>query len=98
MVSHMTKERLSSSFAYASLACSLSFWLAGALSYLQTGLHLTLPGLGWVVTLPGWKWALFEAFALLLAIVATALRSKLWPIALPVALLMFLLTMYIMGS
>jgi hypothetical protein len=94
----MTKERLSSSFAYASLACSLSFWLAGALSYLQTGPHLRLPGLRWVVTLPGWMWALFEAFALLLAIVATALRSKLWTIALPVALLMFLLTMYIMGS
>lgn len=94
----MTKEGLSSSFAYASLACSLSFWLAGALSYLQTGTHLRLPELRWVVTLPGWKWALFEAFALLLAIVATALRSKLWRIALPVALLMFLLTMYIMGS
>jgi len=94
----MTKERLSSSFAYASLACALSFWLAGALSYLQTGLDIRLSGLGWVVTLPGWKWALFEAFALLLAIVATVLRSKLWRIALPVAFLMFLLTMYIMGT
>jgi hypothetical protein len=94
----MTKARFSNSFAHASLACALSFWLAGALSYLQTVPHLRLPGLGWIVTLPGWKWALFEAFALLLAIVATALRSKLWPIALPVALLMFVLTIYIMGS
>jgi hypothetical protein len=97
-VPHLKKERLSGSFAYASLACSLSFWLAGALSYLQTGLHLRLPGLGWVGNLLGWQWALFEAFALLLAIVATTLRAKLWRIALPVALLMFLLTMYIMGT
>lgn len=98
MASHATKGGLSNSFAYASLACVLLFWLAGALSYLQTGLHLTLPGLSWVIALPGWKWAMFEAFALLLAIVATVLRSKLWPIALSAALLMFLLTMYIMGT
>jgi hypothetical protein len=81
--------------AYASLACSLLFWPALGLYSLQTSLHLRLPGWGWVEALPGWKWTLFEAFALLLAIVATVLRSKLWPIALPVALLMFLLTMYI---
>jgi hypothetical protein len=94
----MTRERGSNIVAYASLACSISFWLAFGLYSLQTGLHLRLPGWGWFVALPGWKWTLFEAFALLLAIVATALRSKLWPIALPVALAMFLLTMYIMGS
>jgi hypothetical protein len=94
----MTKQQLSNSFAYASLACSLSLWPALGLYYLQTSLHLRLPGWNWFVALPGWTWAIFEAFALLLAIVATALRSKLWPIALPVVFLMFLLTMYIMGS
>src|SRR6266403_62643 len=94
----MTREHVPNMLAYASLVCSLSFWLAFGLSYLQTASHLRLLGLAWVVRLPGWRWALFEAFALLLAIVATALRSKLWVIALPVALLMFLLTMYIMGS
>jgi hypothetical protein len=98
MASHMTKKGISSSFAYASLACSLSLWPGVGLYYLQNSLHLRLPGWGWVVALPGWKWALFEAFALLLAIVATALRSKLWPIALPVTFLMFLLSVYIMGS
>ena len=92
MTIHTTKERLSNGLAYVSLACSLSFWLDAGLGYLE------LPGLKWLASLPGWKWALFEAFALLLAIVATVLRSKLWQIALPVALLMFLLTMYIMGS
>jgi hypothetical protein len=98
MIQQATKQRSANCFAYASLACSRSFWLAAGLDYLQTGPRLRLPGLTWVVTLPGWKWALFEALALLLAIIATALRSKLWRIALPVALLMFLLTMYIMGS
>jgi hypothetical protein len=94
----MTKQQLSNSLAYAGLACSLSLWPAVGLYYLQNSLHIRLPGWGWLAALPGWKWALFEAFALLLAIVATALRSKLWPIALPVSFLMFLLTMYIMGS
>ena len=98
MASHMTKKGISSSFAYASLACSLSLWPGVGLYYLQPSLHLRIPGWGWVVALPGWKWELFEAFALLLAIVATALRSNLWPIALPVTFLMFLLSVYIMGS
>lgn len=48
--------------------------------------------------LPGWRWAIFEALALLLALVATALRSKLWPVVLPLALGTFLLVFYIMGS
>jgi hypothetical protein len=98
----MTKERFSNSLACASLACSLAFWLALGLYYLLGGLHISLPGWRWVVSLPGWKWAIFEALGLLLAIIATVIGlvvgAKLWRIALPVALLMFLLTMYIMGS
>lgn len=97
----VTKERLSNSFAFASLACSLAFWLALGLYYLLGGLHMSPPVWRWIVALPGWKWALFEAFGLLLAIIATVLGvlgAKLWRIALPVALLMFLLTMYIMGT
>lgn len=94
------QKRLSASFAYASLVCSLSLWLDVGLSYLQEVQHLSVPGLRWLTALPGWKWVLFEAFALLLAMVATAidLRSKLWRIALPLALLMFLLTYYAMVS
>jgi len=94
----MKKEQLSNSFAYASLACSLSLWPALGLYYLQISLHSNLPGWGLVVALPGWKWTIFEAFALFLAIVATVFRSRLWQIALPVSGVMFLLTMYVVGS
>ena len=86
----MTKEQLSNGIAYLSLACSLSLF------YLQTSLHFKLSGL--LTGLTGWRWFLFETFALLLAIVATILRSKLWRVALPVTFLMFLLSNYIMGS
>lgn len=98
LIPQTKKGKLSNSFAYASISCSLSFWLAYVLGYLQTAAHLDVSILRWIDTLPGWKWALFEAFALLLAIVATALGSKLWRIALPVALLMFLLIMYVMAT
>ena len=77
------------------------FVLACARSRLLARRSASPSGWGWVVSLPGWNWTLFEAFGLLLAIVATVLgvvEAKLWRIALPVAFLMFLLTMYIMGS
>jgi hypothetical protein len=96
------QNRLSASFACASLACSLSIWLVALLYYLQSGLHVKIPGWRWLESIVGWQWVLFEAFALLLAIVATALGvlfgAKLWRIALPVALVMFLLTYYVMVS
>jgi hypothetical protein len=94
-------RRISDSFSYASLSCSLVFWLVFGPYYLLDGLHVSPSEWQWVVLLPGWKWSLFEGFALLLAIVATVLGvvgAKLWPMALPVALLMFLLTMYVTGT
>jgi hypothetical protein len=94
----MTKEKVSNGIAYASLACSLSFWPMLALFYLQTSLHFTLPGWHWLDGLTTWTWFLFEAFALLLAIVSTILRSRLWRIALPVTFLMFLFVDYVMVS
>ena len=100
-LANVTKERLSNSFASASLACSLAFWLALGVYYLLESLHVSPSGWQWVVSLPGWTWALFEAFGLLLAIIATVLGilgAKLWRAALPVAFLMFLLTIYIMGT
>ena len=36
----MAKQKLSNSFAYASLACSLAFWLVFGLYYLLGGLHI----------------------------------------------------------
>ena len=96
------QARLSASFAYASLVCSLSIWLVFALYYLQVGLRLRLPGWRWIDSLTSVEWVLFEAFALLLAMVATLLGvffgAKLWRLALPIALLMFLLTYYVMVS
>ena len=96
------QKRLSSSLAYASLVCSLSFWLVAALYYVQSGLHVRIPGWRWVNSIANWQRVLFEAFALLLAMVATALvgffGAKLWRIALPVAFLTFLLTYYTMVS
>ena len=96
------QKRLSASFAYASLACSLSFWLLGALYYVQTGLHARIPGWRIVDSIANWQWVLFEAFALLPAIFAAALGvfvgAKLWRVALPLALLTFLLAYYVMVS
>jgi hypothetical protein len=91
----MTKEQISRGFAYASLGCSVLFWVAFGLYGLHVGLHLTVPGLGTLERQPGWFWTLIEACGLVLAIIAaaTALRARLWPIALPIAFLMFLLTM-----
>jgi hypothetical protein len=96
----MTEEQISRGSAYASLGCSVSFWAVFALYGLRVGLHLTIPGLGALERQPGWFWTLIEACGLVLAIAAaaTAPRARLWRIALPVAFLMFLLTMYIMGS
>jgi len=98
MAQDITKGRLSNSFAYASLTCVLLFWIAFGLNSLPPYVQSKIPAWYWVLKQPGWVWPIVEGFALLLAIVATALRSKLRPIALPVAALMFLLTMYIMGS
>jgi hypothetical protein len=95
-----SQERLSACFAYASAACSLLLWLAIGLFYLQAALHFSLPGWKWVDRLPGWTWPPVELFAVFLSIVAAVLhlQSKLWRIALPVSVLMFLFTMYVMGS
>jgi|SRR5215472_3274650 len=93
-------ERLSSIFAYTSLACSLSQWAAFALYYLQSALHFSLPGWNWFDSLSGWVWLRLQILAVFLAVIAAILDyfSKLWRIALPLSVLMFLLTMYVMGS
>ena len=96
------QKRLSASFACASLGRSLSFWLAAALYYVQPEWHVGILGWRWIDSIASWQLVLFEAFALLLAMVATGfgafLGAKLWQIALPVAFLTFLLTYYTMAS
>ena len=54
------QKRLSSTFASASLACSLSFWLLAALYYLQAGLHIRIPAWRLVDSVANWQWVLFE--------------------------------------
>jgi hypothetical protein len=94
--------RLSNSFAYVSLTCVFMFWVFFALSVLPQHLQLKIPMWEWLRRQPGWEWAILEAFALLLALIATVLGifvgGKMWRIALPVSLLMFLLIMYAMGT
>ena len=91
---HGWPGRVCASIGYASLACSLSFWLVFALYCVQVGLRVRLPGWRWIDSIANWQWVLFEAFALLLAIVAAVFRARFWPIALPLAFLTLLLTYY----
>ena len=96
--SRWKKKSLSNGTAYASFAVSVSPWIGLGLSNLPAPILSRLPGWGWVLKQPGWHWALFEALGLFLGIAATLLRSKLWPIVLPLGFLTFLFTMYVMGS
>jgi hypothetical protein len=98
----MRREQFSNGFAYASLACTLAFWLVMGLDWLLGSLHIPLPGWLALLTLTGSKWALVELFGLLLAIIAAVLglftTVKLWWIALPVSLLMVVLVLRVMWS
>jgi len=76
-------------FAYASFICSLSFWLGVALSYVRGAPKLNLPGVSWLAIL---------GIGVILAGVAAARRSKLWPLAIPLALGTFFFVMYVIGS
>ncbi len=79
----------SDTFAFTSLACSLSFWLGLILSYIPGVPRLNLPGLGWLAIL---------AIGVVLAGVAAIRRSKLWPLAVPLALGTFLFVIFVIGS
>jgi len=50
------------------------------------------------VNLTGFDWFKIMAAAVILSVAAAACRAKLWKVALPVALVMFFLAMYIMGT
>jgi len=93
-------ERLSSAFAYTSLICSLSFWASFALYYLQNALHFSLPAQKWFDSLSPLAWLKLQILSVLLAVIAAILNyfGKLWRIALPLSILMFLFIMYVMGS
>ena len=75
--------------AYISVSCSVSFWILIALSFVP---RLPLP------LLTAFQVFKIMGVSLVLANVALLLRSKLWRVALPGALLMLFFTMYVMGS
>ncbi|HEY2545948.1 MAG TPA: hypothetical protein VGI46_07780 [Candidatus Acidoferrum sp.] len=75
--------------AALSLLCCLSFWL-------QMTLYFTTKVI--LIDFNGFQWFKFMGVAVVLAIVAVALGSKLWRVALPVSLLMFFFTNYVMGT
>lgn len=75
--------------AALSLLCCLSFWILLALPFTW---HTFLG------SLTGFQWLKIMGASVVLGVIATLLRSKLWRVALPVSLVMFFFTMYVMGS
>jgi len=75
--------------AYGSLLCSAFFWIDFAFHYVPRAPKLNLTGFDWFRVM---------AVAMILSVASVACRAKLWKLALPVALVMFFLVMYIMGT
>jgi hypothetical protein len=78
-------------FAYASLVCSLLFWLGLILSYAPVAPRL-------INSIPGGWWLVIEGAGIALAAVAAVLQSKLWRLAVPLALGTFFFIWYVIGS
>jgi hypothetical protein len=65
------------------------FGLGFALSYVREAPKLNLPGVGWPAVL---------GIGVVLAGISAAGRSKLWPLAISLAVGTFFFVMYVMGS
>jgi len=85
----MSLESLANFFGYASLACFFSFWLWAILNSIPNGPKLALPGLWWLGIM---------GVGIACAGIAAIGRSKLWFLAMPLAIGMFLFVMYVIGS
>lgn len=85
----MTIKFSGNHFAYASLVCSLSFWLCLILSYIPGGPRLELPGV---------RWLAIQGLGVVLAGAAAVRHSKLWPLAIFLALGTFFFVMFVIGS
>jgi hypothetical protein len=87
----MRLESSSNLFAYASLICSLSFWLAAILSRFPHAPGINFSGAHWLEILGG---------GIVLAVVAAVLNfeKKLWILAAALAIVTFFLVMYTIGS
>jgi len=76
-------------FASLSLLISLIFWV----NFFYAGAAETP-----LLTLTGLQWLEIYGIGVALSAISALLRSKLWRVALPVSLLMFFFTMYVMGT
>ena len=85
----MTLESIANLLAHSSVACSLSFWLWAILNIIPGMPRFDIPGPWWLAIM---------GIGVLLSGAAALGRSKLWLLATPLALGMFLLMMYIVGS
>jgi len=87
----MTLESSSGLFSWASLVCSLSFWLGLILSYFPHAPQMNFSGAHWLAILGAGG---------VLSIVAEVLNfeRKLWIPALASAIATFLFVMFVIGS
>jgi len=76
--------------AFASLICSASLWIVGALWYL---FHFS-----WANRVTGFDFLKITAVGVVLSVISAVSRVKLAIVAVPLAGAMFFLVMYIMGS
>jgi len=79
-------------YGYASLVCSLSFWILGPLSAVGALPEFDLPFKTWAAI-----WLVIWTLGFVLAIVATVRVSRLWAIAAILPLANMLLVDYIMS-
>ena len=83
-------KKLGTVAAFASLSCSASLWIDGALWYL---FHFS-----WTNRFTGFDFFKITAVGVVLSVISALWRVKLAIVAVPVAVAMFFLVMYIMGS
>ncbi|HKV64104.1 MAG TPA: hypothetical protein VJO16_19515 [Candidatus Acidoferrum sp.] len=76
-------------FASLSLLICLIFWVG----FFYAGAAETP-----LLKFTGLQWLEIDGVGVALSAIAALLRSKLWRVALPVSLLMFFFTMYVMGT
>ena|SRR5215813_3374029 len=83
-------KKFGTAAAFASLICSASLWIVGALWYL---FHIS-----WTNRLTGFDFFKIIAVGAVLSVISAVCRVKLAVVAVPAAVAMFFLVMYIMGS
>lgn len=83
-------KKLGNAAAFASLFCSASLWIAGAMWY---AFHFSR-----AYRLTGFHFLKITAVGVVLAAISAICRVKSAIVAAPLAILMFFLVMYIMGS